>query len=178
MKGVRAALATRLLLLFVVIVVIVGVVAALSAQLSNTQWSSSLADALPNEVSELQRSYLASQQPNAQQLLLGFESQQYSGSEILPIVQEQLKLLTEAEPTIKLAEMTNPKAVLSFYQNQAGRLATPNDMQALASGDYGTLISEAQKALQSPAPVLVPLKQDPLLLTKRFVQQLPDLMPG
>ena len=75
MKGVRAALATRLLLLFVVIV---GVVAALSAQLSNTQWSSSLADALPNEVSELQRSYLASQQPNAQQLLLGFESQQYS----------------------------------------------------------------------------------------------------
>lgn len=175
MKGVRAALTTRLLLLFVVIV---GVVAALSAQLSNTQWSSSLADALPNEVSELQRSYLESQQPNAQQLLLGFESQQYSDTELLHIVQEQLNLLIEAEPTIKLAEMTNPKAVLSFYQNQAGRLATQQDMQALGNGDYATIIGNAQKTLQSPAPVLMPLEQDPLLLTQRFVQHLPDLMPG
>lgn len=165
----------RLVLLFAFIAV---VIAGLLVQLSNTQWSSSLADALPNEVSDLQRSYLESQQPNAQQLLLGFESQQYSGTEILPIVQEQLNLLTEAEPTIKLAEMTNPKAVLSFYQHQAGRLATQNDMQALASGDYATIIGNAQKALQSPAPVLTPLEQDPLLLTQRFVQQLPDLMPG
>ncbi|RUO69538.1 MMPL family transporter [Idiomarina ramblicola] len=175
MKGARAATATRLLLLFVFTV---GVAAALSAQLFNTQWSSSLADALPNEVSDLQRSYLENQQPNAQQLLLGFESQQYEDTEILNVVQQQLSILLRAESVIQLAEMTNPEAVLSFYQQQAGRLATQRDRQMLASGDYEALITNAQKTLQSPAPVLTSLQQDPLLLTQRFIQQLPDLMPG
>lgn len=175
MKGLRAAVAPRLLLLFVFIV---GIAVALSVQLSNTQWSSSLTDALPNEVSDLQRSYLESQQPNAQQLLLGFESQQYSDTEILNIVQEQLNILLHAESVIQLAEMTNPKGVLSFYQRQAGRLATPRDRQMLANGGYEALIANAQKNLQSPAPVLTPLQSDPLLLTQRFIQQLPDLMPG
>jgi len=175
MRGVGAALTTRLLLLSIFIV---GVAVVLFVQLSNTQWSSSLADALPNEVSDLQRSYLKSQQPNSQQLLLGFESQQYSERDILNVVQKQLSLLFAAEPAIQLAEMTNPKAVLSFYQQQAGRLATQRDREALANGNYDKLIARAQKNLQSPAPVLTPLQQDPLLLTQRFIHQLPDLMPG
>lgn len=175
MKGARAARAPRLLLLFAFIAIVVS---GLFMQLPNTQWSSSLADALPNEVSDLQRSYLKSQQPNSQQLLLGFESQQHSESEILKVVQEQLRQLFHVEPALQLAEMTNPKAVLSFYQQQAGRLATFRDRQMLASGDYEALIARAQKTLQSPAPVLTPLQSDPLLLTQRFIQQLPDLMPG
>ncbi|MDV6316394.1 RND transporter [Idiomarina sp. HP20-50] len=171
----RSWIKARLLL---VAVFFVGIAAALFMQLSNTQWSSSLADALPNEVSDLQRSYLNSQQPSAQQLLLGFESTQYSEAEILSVVQEQLNVLLNAEPTIQLAAMTNPKAVLSFYQQQAGRLATPNDREALASVNYEKLIRSAEETLQSPTPILMPLQQDPLLLTQRFVQQLPDLMPG
>ena len=175
MKGARAARAPRLLLLFAFIAIVVS---GLVMQLPNTQWSSSLADALPNEVSDLQRSYLKSQQPNSQQLLLGFESKQHSKTEILKVVQEQLRQLFHVEPTLQLAEMTNPKAVLSFYQQQAGRLATFRDRQMLASGDYEALVARAQKTLQSPAPVLTPLRSDPLLLTQRFIQQLPDLMPG
>ncbi|WP_300321042.1 RND transporter [Idiomarina sp.] len=163
----------------VFLLILLGLLAAgLSQQLPKVSWQSSLADALPNQVSALQRAYLESQQPNTQQLLIAFEQSGHSAGELRAAVESEVAVLLQHEPTLKRAELTDTKAFLSFYREHAGRLATRQDTERLRAGQFNGLISDAQSLLQSPEPVLVPVTQDPLLLTQRYLKSLPDLMPG
>lgn len=166
---------TRVALL---VVLLGALVAGLSTQLPKVQWHSSLADALPNQVSDTQRAYLDGQQPSTQQLLIAFEQPDEDASLLLTRVQTALTSLFQQAPDLRLAELTDTQSILAFYQNQAGRLATPQDRQRLQQGQFDAVIQSAQQTLQSPEPVLVPVTQDPLLLTQRYLKNLPNLMPG
>lgn len=153
-------------------------VAGISHQLPKTSWQSSLADALPNQVSETQRAYLESQQPNTQQLLIAFEQRTDSTSDLLTKVENEVDSLLTTQPALKRAELTDTKTLLAFYKEHAGLLATVSDTRRLHKKQYSELIKDAQSLLQSPEPILVPITRDPLLLTQNYIKHLPDLMPG
>lgn len=164
----------------IVLLVLFGAVlaAGLSYQLPKVNWHSSLTDALPNEVSAQQRGYLDSQQPNTQHLLIAFEQKASTTAGLLAVVETEVTELLTREPKLKRAEITDTKALLTFYSKHAGLLATNSDIKRLQEKRFNALISDAQRMLQSPEPVLVPVPKDPLLLTQSYLKNLPNLMPG
>ena len=162
----------------VLLLVLLGLLTVgLSHQLATVSWQSSLADALPKQMPRMQQFYLESQQSNTQQLLIAFEQRGDVTGDLRSTVAAEVAVLLQGEPRLQRAKLTDTEAFLSFYREHAGRLATQHDIERLHAGQFESLISDAQSLLQSPEPVLVPVTQDPLLLTQRYLKSLPDLMP-
>ncbi|MFC7158968.1 MMPL family transporter [Pseudidiomarina halophila] len=159
---------------------VIGFVALLGLfayQAQTTSWQSSLLDTLPADANPYHRAYQSSQQPNEQQILLWLQVPAQDAEALREAVESGLLELAAGQPEITPNSQLALAPMLDFYRKYSGSFATPADRQQLRNAPQH-LINAAQRKLQQPAPVLVDITADPLLLTQTYVEQLPDLMPG
>ncbi|MGQ4277286.1 MMPL family transporter [Pseudidiomarina sp. E22-M8] len=146
-------------------------------QVQTSSWQSSLLDTLPESANPYHRAYQASQQPNEQQILVWLQVPAHDAVALRKAVKSGLLELATGQPEVTTNSQLALAPMLDFYRAHSGSLATATDREKLDDHPQ-QLITGAQLRLQQPAPILVDLTTDPLLLTQRYVEQLPDLMPG
>lgn len=146
-------------------------------RLPAVSWQSSLLDTLPRDADPAHHIYMTRQQSNEQRFMLLFEIDKEDFAAFTAALRKQLTQLANGEPRIQPIEELNPQAFLAIYQDYAGYWATPEDLQLLQE-QPSQLIAQAQQRLQQPLPLWADIRQDPLLLSQRLVEALPEPLPS
>ena len=151
--------------------------ALLWLRLPSVMWQSSLVDTLPQEADPAHQVYVAQQQPNEQRFMLMFTVGKEDAELFSTALRQQLAQLSQGAPEILPLGQTGGEDFLQTYAATAGQWATSGDLQLLQNQPQ-QLIAQAQQRLQQPIPLWMDIRQDPLLLSQRFVEALPDPLPG
>ncbi|WP_417690414.1 RND transporter [Pseudidiomarina sp.] len=153
------------------------VAALLWLRLPVVSWQSSLVDTLPQEANPAHQVYVAQQQPNEQRFMLMFSVAKEDAELFSTALRQQLEQLSQGEPKIHPLDTGAGADFLQIYAAHAGQWATAADLQLLQRQPE-QLITQAQQRLQQPTPLWMDIRQDPLLLSQRFVEALPEPLPG
>ncbi len=146
-------------------------------RLPAVSWQSSLLDTLPQEADPAQQVYMAHQQPNEQRFMLLFTVANDDFAAFAAALRQELAELTSSEAEIQPLQQLDAQAIVSIYAEYAGQWASPSDLTTLRENPQ-QLIQYAQQRLQQPLPLWVDIQQDPLLLSQRLVEALPEPLPN
>ncbi|EKE83422.1 MMPL family transporter [Idiomarina xiamenensis] len=143
-------------------------------RLAPTQWSTSLLDALPQSSDALQQQATASDQQQLALLLRIPSSGGVSHHQWQAQVHQWVQQLI-AGSRLQLSGQATLSAFNDYYAKHAGAFISASDGERVAAQNWQALADRAQQRLLSPAPLFADIvRQDPLLLSQFFLEQLPQ----